>query len=514
MTDGIDDASDDTGATGERSDGHVAVRVRGIYATALTQLLSRDDGTRVVGASLAIQERFDAPFPTEPAGATVSTTDDRQGVGVVGSPAAVGRVLDPLRVARDTLVWRDPTPRGAVYAGEVTETLGGGAVVALTDASDGCEATPESGAEDGPARLDRTPVAGRDPAGFLPYSKTTTRIEEGDRLRVQVAEPSAPWTSGRPVLDTTIRVHGTLATLVRGGATGSNVGSEGPELADLLAVDPPAGWVVEWSPAADDADLDALGGALDRATDRAAAVDDAFADADPPGEVAPHCYWSGEATAWAWFGRESRFALDDRRRQVTATMPGHHRTKAATGRASAAVDFLEAVCPDAAGSFPFDAVTRQFGPGEGDTVAIEHGKPDGRSFSLGEGEVTRRDADGTVVVEREMSGRGTYDALGVDQQQGDVAVTKFTEGKWWYPTVYRGADGEKRGTYVNVCTPVEVFPSTVRYVDLHVDVVKQVDGTVERVDDDELDAAVDAGHVSDALAEKARNVAGAVENAL
>jgi predicted RNA-binding protein associated with RNAse of E/G family len=58
-----------------------------------------------------------------------------------------------------------------------------------------------------------------------------------------------------------------------------------------------------------------------------------------------------------------------------------------------------------------------------------------------------------------------------------------------------------------------VFPRTVRYVDLHVDVVKHPDGTVERVDEDELDAAVDAGHVAEALAKKARKVADAVENA-
>ena len=53
-----------------------------------------------------------------------------------------------------------------------------------------------------------------------------------------------------------------------------------------------------------------------------------------------------------------------------------------------------------------------------------------------------------------------------------------------------------------------------RSVDLHVDVVKHADGTVERVDDDELDAAEQAGLIPSALADKARSVAGAVENAL
>jgi predicted RNA-binding protein associated with RNAse of E/G family len=113
-----------------------------------------------------------------------------------------------------------------------------------------------------------------------------------------------------------------------------------------------------------------------------------------------------------------------------------------------------------------------------------------------------------------MSPGGTYDALGTDREAGDVAVTKFKEGRWWYATVYRDADGERKGTYVNVCTPVEIFPDAVRYVDLHVDVVKHGDGSVERVDDDELDAAADAGNVPADLAEKARSVASAVENAL
>jgi hypothetical protein len=201
-------------------------------------------------------------------------------------------------------------------------------------------------------------------------------------------------------------------------------------------------------------------------------------------------------------------------------MAGHHRTKAAARSASAAVDFVEAVCAGSADGtdgeqdFPFEAVTRQFGPTESDQLGIDHGKPDGRCFTLGQGDVTDCDADGSLTLRREMSPGGTYDALGVDRQAGDVAITKFQEGRWWYPTVYRGDDGTKRGTYVNVCTPVEVFPDAVRYVDLHVDVVKHADGTVERVDDDELDAAEAEGLIPSDLAEKARSVASAVENAL
>jgi Ribonuclease G/E len=203
---------------------------------------------------------------------------------------------------------------------------------------------------------------------------------------------------------------------------------------------------------------------------------------------------------------------------MVPTMAGHHRIKAGDDRASTAVDFAEAVCGLETGddeeAFPFGVVTRQFGPREGDSVEIGHGKPDGRYISLGRGDVAGHDPDGTVTVSRELSPGGTLDAIGEPIEAGDVAVTKFKEGRWWYATVYRDAEDRRKGTYVNVCTPVEVFPDTVRYVDLHVDVVKHGDGRVERVDDDELDAAVEDGDVSGRLAERARSVASAVENAL
>ena len=470
----------------------MTVRIRGIYATALTALLED-----VVQASPPIRERFEAALPAEPAAAGVATTDDRQGVVVSGEPdrvaATVGRLRD---VGVDTLAWGADLSLGGVYAGTVTEELRPGAVV---DCGDG--------------------------EGFLPYSETERHVETGDSLRVQVAEPAPPWADDRPRLETTVRVPGHLVELLRGGT--ASVGTASPELADLVPAEPPEGWAPSWGRDSDDADLDALDEALAAAAGHAEAIDAGLADGPPVGD-GPHRYWAGLDTAFVWFGRESRFALDDRRREVTATMPGHHRIKAGARAASAAVDFVEAVCPGAGAgrggtggkggshddAFPFDAVTRQFGPQEGDTVRLDHGKPDGRRVVLGEAKVIERDTGGTIRVRREMASRGTYDALGTERRPGDVAVTKLTEGKWWYPTVYRSADGESRGTYVNVCTPVEVFPEAVRYVDLHVDVVKRPDGTVERVDDDELEDAVAAGEIPEVLAERARQVAGAVENAL
>jgi Ribonuclease G/E len=483
----------------------VAVRLRGIYTTALTQLLG-EAGHEVVQASPAIQRRFDQEFERAPFEVTCETGPDRQGVALHGEPEAVATLREELLVAVDTMAWTDPVPLGAVAHGRVTETLGGGAVVDLgVDAPGGHDAT-----------------------GYLPYSETDDRIETGDNCVVQVTRATAPWDDDRPELTTQLRARGGLGDLVRGQSeTRVRGGDEAAarELAgmtELLDLEPPDGWGIEWNRDAPEAGLDALRAALERAERRAAAIETAVTE--PP--AAPATLLTPSATAWVWFGRDSRFTLDGHRRAVTSTMPGHHRTKAASAAASSGVDLAEALCSfdedpedgeDGESSedrFPFTVVTDQFGPTAGDRIEIAHGKPDGRLVSLGRGEVTSREADGTVTVERSMTAGGTYDALGVPREAGDTAVTTFREGRWWYPTVYRSADGQRKGTYVNICTPAEVFPDAVRYVDLHVDVVRHRDGMVERVDDGELDDAVAAGNLRAETADRARAVATAVERAL
>ena len=504
------------------------VRVRGIYATALTARLL-EAGHEVVDASPPIRRRFDAAFGTDPPAVRVETSADRQGVGASGDPGALDEVRELLTGAgRDSLAWPDPTPPGAVLDGEVTETLGGGAVVDLR-VGDG-----QAGGEGGGA----TGAPAVDAEGYLPYGDVDARVEAGDRVRVQVRESAAPWTGHRPELAGELRVGTDLVALEPGSGTRVDVRDDAAArelsgMLDLLDLDPPDGWRAVWLPPAVDADTESLTGGLDAAAEAAEELRAATADDASEGEALATGDGSGlgvlddqsrlrdapaatpNAGVWVWFGRESRSDLDDARRSATATMPGHHRLKAGAADASAGVDLAEALCdpaPDA--EFPFAVATDAFGPCEGDALRIDHGKPDGRLITLGEGTVTSVDPDGTVAVEREMTGGGTYDGLGVAREAGDVAETSLKEGRWWYPTTYRGRDGTVRGTYVNVCTPVEVFPDAARYVDLHVDVVKRPDGTVERVDDDVLAESVAAGHTPEPLAEKARKVASALENAL
>jgi hypothetical protein len=440
------------------------VKVRGVYATAATRVLA-DAGHEVVDPSDAIRERFDIGFGDGEADVEVRSSDDYLGIYAVGD--GTDEVAEDLSVAEDSFVF-DGLPVGAVREATVDETAGSGAFVRFDD--------------------------GR---GFLPYSKTEGRVEDGDEIRVTVVDEAPPWDDGNPVVAEGERVGNELVTLVRGGSGARVEGGTAEDATQLsrtvaaLGVEPPSGWGVVYSRDALDADMEEV----------ADSVEDAVRRTDRGGEDTD--------AAWLWLGRDGRAVYDEARADQVATVPGHHRLKATSNAAAAGVDIAESIVdnPDPSDGFPFEAVARRFGPDEGDRVEILHGKPGGGFPSLGRGEVVEAEAsEGEIVVERRISSSGTYDALGVDREEGDIARTRFEEGARAYPTVYESSDGETKGTYVNVCTPLELFPNAVRYIDLYVDVVKTDDG-VRVVDDDELAEAVEAGRVREPLAEGAREVA-------
>lgn len=452
------------------------VRIRGIYATALTALLR--DAVPIVHPSPTIEQRFDHSFEMTDWTVQVETTPDRQGIGVTGAPGDIEAVCERIEaIGRDVFAWEDAAPLGAVFQGEIIEELGRGAIVDLGERE-----------------------------AFLPYGATQEYVAEGDTLEVQVHDPVPPWSDHRSVVGTDMRVYGGMADLVGGNTklqiegVSSDQERELIRRVELLEIEIPAGWTLRLDDAATTVALEVL----ERAIERVVTKEARRRSPGVGGDVSV-------ATRWVWFGREMRFELDEWRRSIVTTMPGHHRIKVCGEAASAAVGFVERVgTPD---EFPVGAVLSQFGPSEGDSYRIEHGKPSGRRFSLGEGTVLDRD-DATITVRREMSGGGQYDALETPREDGDWAVTKLKEGRWWYPTVYRNAAGESKGLYVNICTPVELFARRATYMDLEVDVIRRVDGTVERVDDDDLDAAVETGNISPELAKKARDVASAVTRAL
>ena len=62
---------------------------------------------------------------------------------------------------------------------------------------------------------------------------------------------------------------------------------------------------------------------------------------------------------------------------------------------------------------------------------------------------------------------------------------------------YYSLDDELKGTYVNINTPIEIYPDRARYIDLEVDVVKLPGQKSEIIDEEELKKANNAGIITD-----------------
>ncbi len=458
------------------------VKVRGIYATALTQRLATA-GIRITMPSEPIADRFDIQFSDAVPTVVIEDTADEEGLLVSGEAEHVEAVLGEVRSIHEQLwTWQAATPPGSLFAGRVEETSEHGATVSL----------------------------GGEREAFLPFGRSDEYVTPGDDLVVQVHDPLPPWDPDRrPVVSTYLTVEGTTATI---GESIDRAESEYDRYLQLFEVDLPEDWGITWHAAVDELPLASVAEELTQLDRRARALLTARDRAQSLQSV-PESVHETLVASWCWFGRSARFALDELRAEAVVTVPGHHRVKAGSNAGSTAVDFVEAL---GYGDTPFDieAVLTTFGPTVGDRVRIEHGKPTGRTVVLGTGEVTARSAGGEVTIDRELTSSGTYDGLGTKRESGDIARSTFVEGRWWYPTVYRSSSGDVKGTYVNVGTPIEIFPDRVRYLDLHVDVIKRPEGDVRIIDRDELSTAVDENQIPSDVASRARQVAASIEAAL
>ncbi|MFB6284436.1 MAG: DUF402 domain-containing protein [Halobacteria archaeon] len=479
----------------------VEIEVRGIQSTALTRFFLDADGFRVVNTSDAIDGRFDEEFGSSDDPVKVETTDSRSGLAIYGEDAVeVGGALTDLGI--DVFSTTRGLSPGSILWGRIEDTMSSGAFV--------------------------------DVGGFnvfLPFSKADGRVEDGDVLPVRVIETRSPWTTNgdNPVVSGGLKAGEAPVELLR-GFSGVRVESHDSGLerelsrtTELLLPDLPDGWGVLYGSEAADLDMGELGERLESAAVDAERVESEFEGEGRPGDTVIQ----GEETVWVWFGKGSAGKLDKLRDEVLTTVPGHHRIKSLDGDAAKAVDFAEKLGISVSDGFGEtlrnsgngdveEAVWETWGPRVGDDVYINHHKPDGGGYSLGRGRVMDRDvSEGLFVVSRKLGSGGSYDELSAEKEKGDRAVTTFREGRWSYETEYRDADGDLKGRYVNVCTPLAVDPTSVEYVDLYVDVVIEGQGedkTVEVVDRDELKNSVKTGSVSQELAEKAVEVAESISD--
>jgi Ribonuclease G/E len=457
------------------------VRLRGIYSTALTQLLHRW-GFSIVQSSPKIRERFQFDSALEPFDLELRDRPDLQGIVAAGPPDAVEKMTALFQKALpDVTTHRLRLPLHAIYWGLVQSAQRSGYQIDL-----GCD------------------------LGFLPHSQVTRPLRVGEAILVQVGEV-AP--AGKHVILTTeLSLPGQRAVLSSQGSIRVSreiePESERERLLRFGRRYLPSGWGLIWRTGAYRCAESVLNDEVQQLLSLAECLQ------DHPEEGIPGRLLTFEATTLFEFPGGTKSRLDELRGEVVPTQPGHHKYKAS--------GLLQAGDREAS-HLPTHLVTDELCadectvafPTAGKTLLIEHVKPDGETIILGRGRVEASHAKTkTIRLRREIQGLGVYDGLRVTKAVGDYALAEFSEGRWEYQTVYYSSDGHAKGVYANVNTPIEIYPDRVRYIDLEIDVTRAPDGRVCIIDQAKLEAAVTAGYLSHALAERAQQVAGQLESDL
>jgi len=451
------------------------VRVRGIYATALTKLLL-DKGFTIVQPSLVIAERFKmAPIEEEP-DVVISDREDKHGVLAVGLEEHLSAVLKALREeAPDTIIRKAPFELWAIYKGVVLN--GTKRLVGIGSATG--------------------VLTGQGSAEELP--------RPGEEVLVQVVRAER----GKPVLSLLPTLRGKFATL-RPFQPGVEVSDKirdvekAAKLAELARSLLPEGLGLRWRSKAAQAGEEELKADVKALLAAWEEVLNAFNAAEGPCKLAP-----GKAVADVEFPLEAKRTLDALRASVCPTLADHHALKACGGELANLVEMAEKLLFQGMQREQVERLFREVlareMPAEGSRLIITHVKLDGSAFRLGEGEILKASPDlSQVLLARKIMGRGLYDGLGARREPGDIALTRTGLGSMRFITSYLAPDGSYKGTYINLNTPVEICPKQLRYVDLEVDICLWPDGQVRVLDEDLLQKAVEEGIISAELAEAVR----------
>ena len=460
-------------------------KIRGIYTTALTKLLI-ENGFEIVEPSVAIRERFGLNENRASADIKIKDRFDRQGVRVIGNKEAVDRFWKILQSTLEDVITRKwPVSLDGIYKGVIR------------------------GKQDGYFLVDIGEAIGR-----LPCKELVDQLEGNVLVQVERRGIGA----SKPFLTTQIKVSGKYAILISLKKVGVSLRIRDVkkrfELYQLGRELVPESWGIIWRERAAEEAHEILRSEVEELVHKAQEVMEKAEYVEAPSLILDglHCMD-------VEFPALSKKRLDKLRETVVATLQGHHYYKACGGKVSSALEMAEKLLEKGKTKEEvlslFKTTIESEYPIEGSTIRIEHVKLGGKTISLGVGVIEELNGE-KMCFRRVFRKPGVYDGLGTKKEPGDVAITETKIGEWFLKTSYFSENGEYKGTYFNLNTPVELYPNKLRYVDLEVDVCVLPDGTVKVLDEDKLWRAVERRFITEKLArfimEKTREIASSVSS--
>ncbi|NPA05506.1 MAG: DUF402 domain-containing protein [Crenarchaeota archaeon] len=459
------------------------IRIRGIYATALTKLFL-DAGFTVTQASRVIVERFKIPDLTIPADVTLKNTDDDMNrLLLIGYPWAVDKALEVLR---------EKLP----YSLYLRSSLGVHATVAArltgrrTDG--GCEAIVK---------------------GVRVVVRGLEECREGEIVKGSVVHTALLPGEDIVVEPNTIQVVGDYAIVSKrpGGfrVTFSEHIRSSDRRALLASIAVPYtsnGYSIHWRSSARHGEEREIEEELRELVQRLKLIEAMQPTEDTVLE-------EGEALALVDVSSSDKEELDSLRAAVVPTLSHHHSIKANYRDTSLPeiIDYAEKALSHGAQEQPLrqalleeaaERLSKQH------RVELIHVKLDGSYISIGPGRLQSIEADGDgirAVMERRVRSPGVYDGLGVEKEPGDTIYTYIDTSSWLIKHEYYSENGELKGIYLNINTPPEPTPTGFRYIDLEADLVN-TGGGWRLIDAEKLANAYREGRVTRRLLERVAEI--------
>jgi len=446
-------------------------KVRGIYSTALTKLLLNND-FEIVQPSPTIKKRFGLPENPAPPDLKIKDRYDLQGVRVLGTSDAVNAFQSVLHLAfEDALTRKWHVSVDGICKGNVVES------------------------DEDTVYVD----IGNGITGRLPKSEVANVNEKQATVQVERKRIGAK----QPVLSTKLKIVGNYSILAQNSKVGVSLKirdlNKRTELYAFGKKLAPPGWGIIWRESSADQPRETLENEIATLVEKVKILNEKAPNAEASAPLLEGLY-----SMDVEFPSVSKRQLDKLRACSAQTLDMHHFYKSCGGKVSAALEMAEKLLEKGHDRSEveelFKKQTMYEFPEAGSSVDIEHIKRSGLVFHLGQATIESLDNE-RIRYSRIMRSNGFYDGLGVRKEAGDKATSETKTREWRITTKYFSKDGEWKGTYMNLNTPVEVYPKAMRYIDLEVDVCIKPDDAIEVIDVEKLEKALEKGFISKTLFE-------------
>lgn len=434
------------------------LRIRGIYAVALTQLFRQyPDAWEIVQPDEEVRACVDGAWRMDSPDVDIDDAPDERGhretIRLAGPADAIQQALDVIQQhCFDSIVHQDSLQVGAIYMG----------LVGIC------------------SRVRRRAVVylGNQLTGILPLRYEDRDLRVGSYMPVRIDALPVEG-DDRPQLSATLTLPGRYAVLTSAPVVRLSKQITEPEQQERLQrlgeQCDKSGWGLIWRTAAQHTEDQMLVAEIEQLVHAARDLRQSLEATTQVGYL-----HGGDMVTHVYLPGHSKMLCDALRTELLPTLPGHHKYKALGDLYAATVDALEKELP------PEALRTRTMNLGVLSSIDAMQQHPiqnrprllvRGLDGTLRErGSVQRIEDDlhaGWVEVRQPLRHKDAYPPdLRLDKQPGDYTVTRFEEGSWSYMTRFYGRTGDWKGTYTTLTTPLAIFADQIHVVDLHVAITR------------------------------------------